>query len=134
VRVRIVGVKPVDQLLHIAREIINIAAHMAAQRHHRALIAARRAAKPEIDTPRIERIQRTELLGNYQRSVVRQHHAARAETQGLRIRCQVTDQYRRRRAGDPGHVVVLRQPEAIVTALLRQLRQIEGMGKRVTRA
>jgi hypothetical protein len=51
VRVRIAGVKPVHQFRHIAREVIDIAAHMAAQGAHGRLIAARRAAKAEIDTP-----------------------------------------------------------------------------------
>ncbi|SQC14652.1 Uncharacterised protein [Klebsiella pneumoniae] len=50
-RVRIAGVKPVHQFRYIAREIIDIAAHMATQGAHGRLIAARRAAKAEVDPP-----------------------------------------------------------------------------------
>ena len=64
-------IKPVHQLRDVAREVIDIAAHMTAQRAHRWLIAARRTAKTQIDTSWIERVERTELLGNHQRRVVR---------------------------------------------------------------
>ena len=120
-RIRIAGVKPVHQLCHVAREVIDIAAHVAAQGHHGALIAARRTAQAQIDTPRIERIQGAKLLGDHQRRVVRQHHAAGAEVQRLGIGGQIANQHRRRRAGDAGHVVVLGQPEAAIAALLCQL-------------
>ena len=66
-RIGIAGVKPVHQFRDIAGEIINIAAHMTTQRHHGSLIATRRAAQPQIDSPRIERIERAELFGDHQR-------------------------------------------------------------------
>ena len=66
-RIGIAGIKPVHQFGDIAGEIINIAAHMAAQRHHCPLVTTRRATQPQIDSPRIERIERTELFGNHQR-------------------------------------------------------------------
>lgn len=63
----IARVEPVHQFSNVAREIINIAVHMTAQRHHGALIASRRAPQAQINPSRIERIQRTELLGDNQR-------------------------------------------------------------------
>ena len=48
------------------REIINIAAHMTTQRHHGSLIATRCTTQPQIDSPRIERIERAELFGDHQ--------------------------------------------------------------------
>lgn len=92
--------------------------HMAAQRHHRALIAARRAAQAQLNTARIERVERAELLGNHQRGVVRQHHAAGAQAQRGGIGGEIANQYRRRGAGDAGHIVMFRQPVAVVAALL----------------
>lgn len=56
-RVRIAGVKPVHQFRYIAREIIDIAAHMATQGAHGRLIAARRAAKAEVDPPGVKGVQ-----------------------------------------------------------------------------
>ena len=90
-RVRIAGVKPVHQLRDIAREVIDIAAHMATQGAHGGLIAARRAAKAEIDASRVERIERTELLGNHQRRVVGQHHPAGPQMQGGGIGCEIAN-------------------------------------------
>ena len=97
---------------------------MATQRAHGWLIAARRAAKAEIDASRVERIERTELLGNHQRRMVRQHHAAGAQMQSCGIRGKVANQYGSRRAGDTDHIMVLGQPVAVIAALFRQLRQV----------
>jgi len=44
-RIRVASVEPLDELKHIAGEIVHIAAHMAAQRAHRGLIATRRTAQ-----------------------------------------------------------------------------------------
>ena len=64
--IRIAGVEPVHQFSDIAREVIDITAHMAAQRASlvRSLPGA---TKPEIDASRIQRVQGTELFGDHQR-------------------------------------------------------------------
>jgi hypothetical protein len=69
----------IHQLAHIGREVIHLAAALASQRPHGALIGARRTAQAQIDAIRIERSQGAELLGDHQRRVVRQHDAARPE-------------------------------------------------------
>ena len=97
---------------------------MATQRAHGRLIAARRAAKAEIDSSWVQRIERAELLGNHQRRMVWQHHAAGAKMQSGGIRGKVANQHRSRGAGDTDHIMVLGQPVAVIAALFRQLRQV----------
>jgi hypothetical protein len=129
VRVRIAGVKPVHQFRHIAREVIDIAAHMATQGAHGRLIAARRAAKAEIDTPGIEGIQGAELLGDHQRRMVGQHHAAGTQMQSGGIGGEIANQHRGRRAGNADHIMVLRQPVAVIAARFGQPGEIQRVGK-----
>ena len=129
VRIRVIGIKPVHQFGNIAREIIHIAAHMATQCPHRRLIAAWRASKPQIDTTRIERIECSELFGNHQRSMVWQHDTAGSQMQRGGIGRQITNQNRRRRTGDTHHIMVLSQPEAVISALFSKPGEIKGMGE-----
>jgi hypothetical protein len=102
---------------------------MAAQGAHGRLIAARRPAKTQINTARIESIQRAKLLGYHQRGMVWQHNAARAQVQGGGVCRQIANQYRCRSAGDTYHVVVFSQPVAVVTTLFGQLSKIERVRK-----
>ena len=46
------------------------------ERVRHVLAAAGRAADPEVDPPRVERFEHPEHLGNLERAVVREHHAA----------------------------------------------------------
>ncbi len=124
-RIWIAGVEPVHQFSYVAREVIDITTHMAAQRAHGRLVATRRAAKPEIDSSRIQRIQGTELLGDHQRRMVGQHNAARTKMQRGGIGRQIANQHRGRRAGDAGHVVMFCQPVAVVAALFGQSSEIK---------
>ncbi len=124
-RIWIAGVEPVHQFSYVAREVIDITTHMAAQRAHGRLVATRRAAKPEIDSPRIQRIQGTELLGDHQRRMVGQHNAARTKMQRGGIGSQIANQHRGRSAGDAGHVVMFCQPVAVVAALFGQSSEIK---------
>ena len=132
-RVRVDRVEPVHQFRHIAREVIDIATHMTAQRSHSGLIAARRAAKAEIDTSGIQRIERAELLSDHQRRVVGQHDAAGTEVQGGSVGGQIANQHRSRRAGDAHHIVVFGQPIAVVAALFSELGEVERMGEGFSR-
>ena len=97
---------------------------MATQRAHGRLIATWRAPKAEIDTTGVERIERAELLGNHQRRMVRQHHAAGAQMQSGGMGGKIANQHRGRGAGNTDHIMVLGQPVAMITAFFRQLRQI----------
>jgi hypothetical protein len=77
----------------VAREAFLLVAgvEVAAQRAHRDPVGARCAAEAEVDAPRVQRGQGAELLGDDQRSVVGQHHAARADADGLRAAGDVAD-------------------------------------------
>ena len=102
-----------------------------AHRHRGGLIAAGRAAEPKIDTLRKQRLQHAELLGDFQRAVIRQQDAAGA------------DAYRRCRGGDARHQyfgtrirqrlqrVMLREPVAAITEFLRRLRELDRFRHRL---
>ena len=79
----------------------------------------------------MERGERAELLGDDERRVVGQHHAAGADANRLGAVGDVLDQDGGRRAGDAGHVVVLGQPEAAVAERLRAAREVERLAQRV---
>src|SRR5215813_12876467 len=96
--------------------------------------AAWGAPRAEIDAPGEQRLQRAKLLGYLQRRVVRQHDAPSADPDARGARPHVADEYGGGGAADPGHVVMLGQPEPPVAQLLRVLRQLqrvpEGLRRR----
>src|SRR5580704_7801408 len=63
--------------------------------------------------------------------MIRQHDAARSYADRLRPRRHMPDHDRGRRARDPRHVVVLRQPVAVVAPLFCVLCQIERIPQRI---
>ncbi|MDT4860843.1 hypothetical protein FQZ97_954230 [compost metagenome] len=67
------------QLLDILGEVVGAAGALAAQRAGGVVVSARRAAQPQVDTPRIQGGEGAELLGNYQRCMIGQHHPAGAK-------------------------------------------------------
>ena len=93
------------------------------------LIGAWRATEPEIDAVRVERSQRTELLRDHERRMVRKHDAAGAHPNGSGAASHVTDDHGRGRARDARHVVMLGEPEAAVAQLVRALSQAERIAK-----
>ena len=107
------------QLLDVGRERVG-AREVAAQRAHRRLVGAWRAPEPEVDAAGIERVERAELLGDHERRVVGEHHAARAYADRVRALGHEADRHGGRRAGDARHVVVLGQPEAAVARAPRR--------------
>ncbi|MNP54124.1 hypothetical protein D3C76_1486570 [compost metagenome] len=78
-------------------------------------------AEAQIDTPGVQRLQRTELLGDHQRRMVRQHHATGTKANALGTRGQITQQYRGGGTADAGHVVMLCQPIALITPFFGML-------------
>ena len=66
------------EVLHLIGKIIGRRITPLPHRHRRRLIAARRATDAEVDTPRKQRLKHAELLGDFQRAVIRQQHAAGA--------------------------------------------------------
>jgi hypothetical protein len=111
------------QLLHVLRERVR-AGVLAPQRAHRRRVGPGGAAEPEVDAPRVERVERPELLGDHERRVVGQHDPACADADRVRPLGDEADRHRRRGAGDPREVVVLGQPEAVVAERLGPLREL----------
>ena len=80
------------QFVEALEEIVLVAdALAAAQRIGRRRVGARRAAQAQIDAAREERFQDLETFGDHQRRVVRQHHAARADTHVFSDRSDLPD-------------------------------------------
>ncbi len=108
---------------------------VAAQRAKRDLIGARRASESELDAARVQRREGSVLFGDRERRVVGEHHAARAEQDRLRVRCNVGDEHRGRRRRDGRHVVMLGVPDPREAARLGELRDAhaprEGVGGRL---
>ena len=71
---------PEDQLLQALEEIVAAARLLQTpEREGGELVGARRAAEAEVDPAREQRLERLEALGDDERGVVRQHHAAGAD-------------------------------------------------------
>ena len=81
----------------------------------------------------VERLQRAELLRDHQRRVIRQHDAARSDTDGPGAAGNIADHHGRRGAGDAGHVVMLGEPESLEPPAFGVLREVEriaeGLGR-----
>jgi hypothetical protein len=95
------------------------------------LVGARRAADAEVDAAGMKRLEHAELFGDHQRGMVGQHHAAGPDPQGGGRVGDVADQYRGRRAGDAGHVVMLSDPEPPETEPFGVPGQVDGRAQRV---
>ena len=102
---------------------------VAAERGRRDRVGPGRAPEPEVDAAGVQRFEHAELLGDHERGVVRQHHAARADPHRRGGCREVSDQHGRRRARDAGHVVVLGDPDPPVAEPLGQLRELDRVGE-----
>jgi hypothetical protein len=103
---------------------------VASQRPCGCHIATRCATDPKIDPVGEKRGKGSELFRDDKRRVVRQHDATRTDAHALCRRGHMTDDDRRRRAGDAGHVVVLGEPVAVIAQTLCLFCQIDSVGKR----
>jgi hypothetical protein len=117
---------------HVIGEAIG-AGGIAAKSAQGSLISAGSAAKPEIDTPGIERFQRAKLFRDDDGRMIGQHDSASANADGLGASGNVSDNDGSGGAGDTDHVVVLGQPETAITQALSVLRKIKGMVQGVRR-
>ena len=88
--------------------------HGAPERCGRALVRARRSPEPEVDAAGVQGLEHRELLGDDERRVVGEHHAAGTDGDARRGRGEVSDEHRRSGRCHGGHVVVLGDPEALV--------------------
>ena len=120
----------VRELYDIVREGVFVGL-VAPERAHGELVRTRRAAQAQIDTAGIERGERTELLGDHQRRMVRQHHPAGADADGFRAAGDVADHDGGRGTRDAGHVVMLGEPVALVAECFGVLREVAGIGESI---
>ena len=120
-----------QQFLEAFEEVVALARILpGAQRIGRDRIGARRAAEAEIDAAGKQRLQHLETLGDHQRRVVRQHHAARADAQMRRRRRDLADHDLRRGAGDVRKIMVFGDPVTLVAKPVGKPRQIERIAQR----
>ena len=80
--------------------------------------------------PGKQRLQHLEALGDHQRRVVRQHHAAGADAHARCRRRDLPDHDFGRGAGDVRQIVVLGDPVALVAETVGEPRQIERIAQR----
>src|ERR1700740_2197857 len=80
----------------------------------RSRIAAGGPAEAQVDPAGEQRFERAELLCNGKRRMIRQHDAPGTNADSRSRICDVTDQNRSCRTGDPSNIVVFREPESLV--------------------
>jgi hypothetical protein len=78
-----------EQLNHVIGEGIGGTSSKGTSRR---LIAARRSPEAEINPPAMEGLQRSELLGDHQGRVVRQHHPTSSEPNRRGVRSDVGEE------------------------------------------
>jgi hypothetical protein len=103
------------QLLQKRWEIVVRTMKGTAESLRRSRITTGGAAEAQVDPAGEQRFERAELLCNGKRRMIRQHDAPGTNADSRSRICDVTDQNRSRRAGDPPNVVVFREPESPVT-------------------
>ncbi len=94
-------------------------------------VRARRAAEPEIDAARRQRVEHAEHLGHFERRIVRQHDAGAADPDALRSGGDRGDHDLRRGADDGRMVVMLGDPEPVVAQRLAVPGQRYGIADRL---
>ena len=128
----VAGQEVVDELHDVVGKRVRLRVRRAPKGPDRHGVGPGRTPEPEVDPPRVQRLQGAELLGDDEGRVVGQHDAARSDAQGGGGVGQVGDQDGRRRAGDGGHPVVLRHPQSVVAEpfdLGRDLHRLaQGLG------
>ena len=84
----------------------------------------------EVDPAREQPGQQAEALGDLERRVVREHHAAAADADPLGGRRHRAGQHLRRRTGQR-EAVVLGEPVAVIAEAVGELREVERVAQRV---
>ena len=119
------------QFHDILRKIIAGAVQRPPHRPRGDLIGTRRATQPQIDPARMQRRERAELLGDQQRSVIRQHDAAGADADAARAGRDMRQRDRGRGTGDARQVVMLGHPVAAIAQRLDMAREVERIAQRL---
>jgi hypothetical protein len=121
----------IGEFHHVARKLLRIGGQISPQRLRRPLIRSRGSSQAEIDAPRVQRLERAELLRDHQWRMVRQHDPPGPHPDGRRAARDMADQHGGRRAGDSGHAVVFREPKASVSPTFGVSRQVERVSERL---
>ncbi len=112
-------------------EIVALAAvEPAAQGVGGGAVGAGRAAEAEIDPAGEQRLQHLEPLGDDERRVVGQHHAAGADPDILGHGGDLPNHQIWRGAGDGGKVVVLGEPVSDIAEAIDMARQVDAVAQR----
>ena len=121
-----------EQLGELLREVVG--RHLAAvalQRDHRLAVGAGRAADAEVDALAVQAAEDAERLGDLERAVVRQHHAAAADADVLGRGRHLGDQDLGRRAREHRDAVVLGDPVARVAEPVGEPREVDRVLERI---
>jgi hypothetical protein len=121
------AVEMLAQLPDLLGEVARVGHHAAADRVRSALVAAGRAADAEIDAAGVERLQHAESLGDAERAVVREQHAAGADAHAFRLRAKPRQQNLGTGIGERGDRVVLGEPVAVIAERFDAAREREGL-------
>src|SRR5258705_261483 len=89
--------------------------------------ASRRAAKPEIDPVRIQRMQHPEYFGHFQRTVMREQYAARTNANPGSFSGHSRDENLRRWTGKRFDGVVLGDPVTFIAETIGCARRLDGV-------
>src|SRR5882672_1533135 len=95
--------------------------------------ASRRAAKPEIDPVRIQRMQHPEYFGHFQRAVMREQYAAGTNANPGSFSSHSRDENFRRWTGKRLYRVVLGNPITLVAETIGCARQLDRVTQSVGR-
>ena len=101
------------------------------QRQRGERIRARSSAEPEIDAAGMKRFEHAERFGHFQRRMVGQHHAARADADAPGHCGHMADHHLGHGAGDERRVVMLGKPVPRVAQRVGKLRQVERVAQRI---
>src|SRR3954451_15926818 len=117
-----------EQLGQLLREVVGRGlAAIALEREHREPVRAGGAPEAEVDPSRIEAAQGAEGLRHLERAVVRQHDPAASHPDALGGGRDRSNQHFGGRAREPRRAVMLGDPEARVSELVGQAREVEGV-------
>jgi len=118
----------VDLLPEVIRQQL---AAVALERGDRLQVGARRAADPEVDPLAVQPPEHAERLRDFERAVVRQHHAAAPHPDASRRGRDCGDQDLGRGAREHGRAVMLGHPVAPVPKLLGEAGQVDRVLERL---
>ena len=104
---------------------------VALEREDRLRVGAGRAADAEVDAVAVQPAEDAERLGDLERAVVRQHHAAAPDPDAGRRRRDRADQDLGRAAGEHRCAVVLGDPVALVPEPLGEAGEVDRVAQRV---